>query len=71
MSDYRQNNTDYTDKDRQDAKDRMSDYRQNNPDYTDKDRQDAKVRYHNKMKDPVNKAEEQERDRIRKKNNII
>ena len=49
----------------------MHDYRQSNPDYTDKNRNNAREQYHKKMKDPVKKAEEQERDRIRKKNNKV
>ena len=49
----------------------MSDYRQSNPDQNEKDRQDAKERMSNLRKDPRYKAEEKERDRIRKKNNKV
>ena len=41
------------------------------PEYYEKEKADRKERYHKQMKDPKLKAEEQERDRIRKKNNKV
>ena len=49
----------------------MADYRESNPEYKEKNKNDTKERMSNLRKDPVKKAEEQERDRIRKKNNKI